>query len=208
MVISINPSRLRQLFLPKKLEIPHTNQNLKSQPNVKINLAEDLRVVSQSPRAKVWEHIPGTNIVRRGSPGGDGSQRPENLSANERESDVHARECLQEYHSEAGSLDRVEHPEPEPERASNESASFRTAGPREVHTDVRDAPEHLAPTRGAKADGEDGENPGVLFREDGEESEHAGPDADEEEHHQQCDLPLRDVRAAPEVGPIPTIGCG
>ena len=25
-----NPSRLRQLLLPKKLEIPHTNQNLKS----------------------------------------------------------------------------------------------------------------------------------------------------------------------------------
>jgi len=30
MVITINPLRLRQLFLPKKLKIPHTNQNLKS----------------------------------------------------------------------------------------------------------------------------------------------------------------------------------
>ena len=92
------------------------------------------------------------------------------------------RECLQENHADADALDGVEDAEPEPEGAAEEGAGDGVAaGPGEPLAHVGDAPEHLAPARGAEADGEDGEDPGVGFGEVGEDGEEEGPDEDEEE---------------------------
>ena len=66
------------------------------------------------------------------------------------------RQRLQQNHAEPDPLDRVQHPEPQPQTAAHERAGDVPARPGDVEADVAGAPEHLAPSRGAKADGEDG----------------------------------------------------
>ncbi len=80
-----------------------------------------------------------------------------------------ARQGLEEDHAEADALHGVQHAEPEPQAAADEGAGDGAAGPGDVLPDVGGAPEQLTPSRGAEADGEDGEDPGVVFGEDAED---------------------------------------
>ena len=85
------------------------------------------------------------------------------MCRNERKRDVDPRQRLQQYHAEADPLQRIQNAEPKPKTAADEGAGDGAAGPGDVLADVGDAPEHLAPAGGAEADGEDGEDPAVVF---------------------------------------------
>lgn len=81
------------------------------------------------------------------------------------------------------------------------------ACPRDVEREGRRAPEHLAPTRGAEADGEDGQQPRVRFAEVGEDADEDGPDDDEEQNDKQRCLPAGDVDV-PQEAPVASVRLG
>lgn len=119
---------------------------------------------------------------------------------------MEARQGLQEDHAEPDALHGVEDPEPEPQTPARDGGRGGATGPREVEADVRRPPQHLRPAGGAEAHGEDGEDPGVGFGEEGEDVEEGGPDDDEEEDHEDGDGPGGDVLGGPEVEPVATVG--
>ena len=128
------------------------------------------------------------------------------MRRNQSKRNVDPRERLQQNHPEPDPLQGVQDAKPQPQTPAHERAGHGSAGPGNVLADVRDAPEHLAPARGAEADGEDGENPAVVFGEDAEEPEERGPDEDEEEDDEADDLPRFGVVGAPKVAPVAAVG--
>ncbi|KAL8829516.1 MAG: hypothetical protein Q9191_001967 [Dirinaria sp. TL-2023a] len=91
----------------------------------------------------------------------------------------------------------------EDDRSADEGACNGRAGPRHPEAHAGRSPQHLAPTRRTEADGEDGQDPGVAAREDGEAPEKDSPDADKEGGNQERDSPRGRVLAGPEVLPAP-----
>lgn len=102
-------------------------------------------------------------------------------------------------------MDGVENAEPEPEGAADQGAVQRGGGPGEPGGHAGGGPEDLGPARGAEADGEDRDDPGVVGGEFAEEGEEGGPDSDEEGEDQQRDRPWWGVVAGPEVAPVAAV---
>ena len=120
---------------------------------------------------------------------------------------MEARQSLQQYHAESDALHRVQDPEPKPQAPTSDRGRGRAAGPGEVEADVGGPPEHLRPARSAEAHGEDGQDPRVGGREDGEDVKKGGPDDDEEEDDEEANGPGGDVLGGPEVEPVAAVGC-
>lgn len=116
------------------------------------------------------------------------------------------RQRLQQNHAEPDPLHRIQHAQPQPQTASGDGAGNGAAGPGDVGADVARSPEHLCPAWGAEAHGEDGQGPGVVGREAGEEVEEGGPDADEEDEDEDGDAPCGEVLRGPEVEPVAAVG--
>ena len=119
-----------------------------------------------------------------------------------------ARERLQEDHAEADALQGVQDAEPEPQTASNEGGSDGPTGPGNVLADVGGAPEHLAPSGRAQTDGEDGQDPRMIFAKDAEEPEEGGPHDAEEQNAEKHDLPWLSEIARPQISPVTTVWGG
>ena len=118
------------------------------------------------------------------------------------------RERLQQNHAESNPLHRVQHPEPQPQRAADDCAGDGRPGPRHPEAHAGRGPQHLAPARGPQADGEHGKDPGVAFGEGGEGPEEGGPEADEEGEDEEGDGPGGGVLRGPEVFPVAAVGGG
>ena len=119
---------------------------------------------------------------------------------------MEARQRLQQNHAEADPLRRVQDAEPEPQTPARDGGGGGPAGPGQVEADVGGAPEHLGPAGRAEAHGEDGQDPRVRGREEGEDVEEGGPDDDEEEEDEEADGPGGDVLGGPEVEPVAAVG--
>lgn len=111
---------------------------------------------------------------------------------------MHPRQCLQQNHTEAYSLQCIQNTEPQPQTARDECSGCVAAGPGEVETGAGDTPPDLSPARGSETAGENGEDPGVRFGEVAEEEEEDGPDSAEEDYAKDADLPGVHVLGAPE----------
>ena len=116
------------------------------------------------------------------------------------------RQRLEQNHAEPDPLHRVQDPKPEPQAPTYERAGDAAPGPGDILADIRRSPEHLAPSRGAEADGEDGQDPAVVFGKHGEEEEEAGPDEAEEGDDEEDDLVGFGVVGGPEVAPVAAVG--
>ena len=116
---------------------------------------------------EIGKHRSRTQSIRRRSSRHDRGQRADGLGGDQHEGDVESGQRLQEQHAEADALEGIEDAEPEPEAAAEEGAGGVAAAqdPGDVQADVGGGPEHLAPARGAEADGEDGDDPAVEFGE-------------------------------------------
>jgi hypothetical protein len=117
---------------------------------------------------------------------------------------------LQEDHAKPDPLQRVQHTEPEPQTPAQQRADdgVTPREPGDVQRDAGCGPGHLAPAGRAEGDGEDGDEPGVVFGVDAEGVEGEGPDEDEEEEEQEDDGPGGGVLRGPEEPPVAVVGCG
>lgn len=196
-------SRLAQLLLPEKHEEAHRHRKVHQQRQPKRRITQPWHRAGREIR----KHGAGANFIRRRGPRQNGRNGAKDLSRDEGEEDVEARQGLQQYHAEPDPLHRVQDPEPKPQTPARDRGGGRTAGPGQVEADVGDAPEHLRPARGAEAHGEDGQDPRVGGGEEGEDVEEGGPDDDEEEDDEEADGPGGDVLGGPEVEPVAAVGC-
>lgn len=144
-------SRLRQLLFPEPSEEARAHDDLRQQSDPEPRVPQTVQAYRQ-----VREDWAGTRGVGGAGASDDGGDGPQNLRADQGEDDVEAGQRLQEDHAEADALDGVEGPEPEPEGPACEGAGERRAGPGHPRSHARDGPQHLAPPRGAEADGEHG----------------------------------------------------
>jgi len=111
---------------------------------------------------------------------------------------MHPRQRLQQNHAEAHSLQCIQDTEPQPYTARDECSGCVAASPGEVEAGAGDTPPDLGPAGGSETAGEDGENPGVRFREVAKDEEEEGPDDTEEDDAENTDLPGVSVLGAPE----------
>lgn len=105
---------------------------------------------------QIRKHRAGPILVRRRRPRHNRRHAPQHLRTHERKHNMEPRQRLQQYHPESYALYRIQHTEPQPERATEERARHRGAHPGHPEAHARGAPQHLAPARSAEADGEDG----------------------------------------------------
>ena len=103
-------------------------------------------------------------------------------------------------------LHGIQHPQPQPERSPGKSTSHGSTSPGDILAYIGSSPQHLRPAGGSQTHCKNGQDPGVVGGQDGEEVEYAGPDADEEDDDEDDDLPYSGVLAGPEVEPIAAIG--
>ena len=150
-------SRLEQLLLPEKQKEPNTNDQLAEQCNPEPAFRQCLC----NMQTEVGKHVSRPRRIRRTGSCSDRRQTPDHLGSHKREDDVEASQRLQEDHAEPDTLHSVEDTQPEPEGAAEKGTGCRSA-PGHVDAERGCAPEHLAPSGRAEADGEDREDPGVL----------------------------------------------
>lgn len=116
-----------------------------------------------------------------------------------RDKDTH----LEKDHTKTDTLNSVEYAEPQPERDAEVGTSVTS--PRDVQSQRGCTPQHLTPSRCAQADSEHGEKPCVRHGQPGENTQHQGPDTNEERDDQQENLPLRDGYR-PQERPVTAVG--
>jgi len=97
-----------------------------------------------------------TSCVRCGRSSYDGYDRSKNLCRNKSECNMDPGKSLKQYHAKSNSLNGVQQPEPEPQRAANKCRCDGTADPRQIQSDRRCAPKYLTPTWCSEANGENG----------------------------------------------------
>lgn len=173
--VTFAQSRLKQLTLPENNRKPYRHRTLTQQSHPKRPVAQPL-----SAQAEIWKHRSGPRRIRRARPRGDCSHGSNDLGEDEGESDMKPCERLQKDDAKADALDTVENTQPTPQCATQDGAESRGA-PRDKVRDTRDTPQHLGPTGSAEADGEDGDDPRVLFAQVAEDKEGERPDTDEED---------------------------
>lgn len=195
-------SRLTQLLLPKKHEEPCRHRQIHQQPHPEPRPPQP----GHRPRREIREYVPRPNPIGRRRPRQDRSYTPEDLRGDQSKKHMEPRQRLQQNHAEPDALHRVQHAKPQPQAPPRDRARHGAAGPGDVGADVGGAPEHLGPAGGAEAHGEDGEHPGVVRGEAGEDVEQGGPDADEEDEHEEDDAPCGHVLRGPEVEPVAAVG--
>lgn len=115
------------------------------------------------------------------------------------------RQGLQKNHAKADPLQRIQHPQPEPQ-APSEQRTSNAAAQGHIEADVGGGPENLRPAGGAKADGEDGQDPRVSFGKAAQDEERESPDDDEEEEEEEHNSPDGCVLARPEISPVSAVG--
>ena len=111
------------------------------------------------------------------------------------------RRRLQQHHPDPRPLQRIQHPQPQPQRPGHQRPAGRGPDPWQRAPDAGHAPEDLCPPRRAEADSKHGEDPAVFTREVGELRKEEQPDDAEEEDDEEEDLPGGGVRRGPEEAP-------
>lgn len=191
------------MLLPEHLGERQRNKKLESQAGPE----PGLRQSGPDSLAKVREGDGRDQTVGAGGTGEHGKGRTEHLSTHQDGEDVSAGQGGEQHHAETHTLDVVEQAEPQPQAARDDGARDGVADPGDVHAHARNAPQHLGPAGGAEADGEHGEEPGVLVGEAAEGVEDDGPQTQEEEDGEEDDAPPGDELRREEEGPVAAVRC-
>lgn len=135
------------------------DQQLTKQSNPEPGIRNRTPTKGRIRRNRPWAHI-----IRGEGSRADRSDRTKDLRTNKTEKHVHASQGLQEDDTEAETLDRVQHAEPEPDTSGDErAAGISSCHPREVVANARHTPPDLCPAGSSEATGEHGEEPAVWF---------------------------------------------
>jgi len=166
--------RLAQLFLSEEDAIisfdPHrcwshsqvsdNNDQLADETQPELPVFE--RVVLSSvkvPDGQIGEDVSWSDGIRRSCSRNHDHDGTEQLRAGEGRTDMQTGQGLEQDHTQTDTLDGVEDTEPEPNAGRDVRSSGTT--PWDVETHAGGSPPHLAPSRTAETDSEDGQKPRV-----------------------------------------------
>lgn len=107
-------------------------------------------------------------------------------------------ERLQKDDTESKTLDGIQHAQPQPETARDESAGSVTSGPGQIVPDAGDGPPDLDEAGCAQAAGENGKEPTVLLGPHADTEEEDAPHEAEEHDAEENDLPWVGVLRGPQ----------
>lgn len=166
--------RLAQLFLSEEdaiisfdpcrfwshSQVPNNNDHLADETQPEFPVFE--RVVLSSvkvPDGQIGEDVSWSDGIWRSCSRNHDHDGTEQLRAGEGRTDMQTGQGLEQDHTQTDTLDGIENTEPEP----NAGRDVRSGGttPWDVETHAGGSPPHLAPSRTAETDREDGQKPRV-----------------------------------------------